>query len=344
MGIAEDRLALALPLAPDIPTLGQVLAHQVDLIHRAGPDWLREWKRTRGLGELDAEHAIAREHGFRDWAHALEHGDRLVDRRFEDAADAIVKGDAAGLRRLVDEDARLVHARSPYGHRATLLNHVAANGIETARQWQTPACACEIARVLLEGGADPDATCECYGHPDTTLTLLVSSCHPAEAGVQADLVEVLCRAGARIDGPDDDGGPLWTAIVWGYGAAAEALARRGARVDNLVFAAALDDIARVDSLLGSQERPRSAQRIGTHGPAIDPDRMLEYATFYAAGLGRRRAVEHLLARNPDLSVEEPIYGATALSIARYEHPAAGRPNGSPDLVALLERWIADRAM
>ena len=178
MGLAEDRLLLSLPAAPEVPALRQVLEHQVELVRR---------------GEPDAAQVVAREHWFRDWAHALKHGDRIVDRRFEAAADAIVNGDAAGLQRLVDEEPGLVRARSPYGHRATLLNHVAANGIETARQWQTPASACDIARVLLDAGADPDATCECYGHPDTTLTLLVSSCHPAEAGLQADLVEVLCR-------------------------------------------------------------------------------------------------------------------------------------------------------
>ena len=53
--------------------------------------------------------------------------------------------------------------------------------------------------------------------------------------------------GARVDGLDDDGTPLWTAITFGYTDAAEALVRCGARVDNLVFAAAL---GRLDAVEG----------------------------------------------------------------------------------------------
>ena len=75
-------------------------------------------------------------------------------------------------------------------------------------------------RLLLERGAEPDAICDAYGADDTTLGLLVSSAHPAAAGVQAALVEELCRGGARVDGLDDHGAPLWTAIAFGYTEAA----------------------------------------------------------------------------------------------------------------------------
>ena len=165
-----------------------------------------------------------------------------------------------------------------------LLHHVAANGIEVERQLQTPPNAVGIMRLLLERGAEPDAICDAYGADDTTLGLLVSSAHPAAAGVQAALVEELCRGGARVDGLDDDGAPLWTAIAFGYTEAAEALARCGARVDNVVFAAALGHLADVRGCLDADGRltpasasARSAGRIGLYGPAVEPGRLVDYA-------------------------------------------------------------------
>ena len=76
---------------------------------------------------------------------------------------------------------------------------MAANGIEVERQIQSPANAVEIMRLLLERGAEVDALCETYGggRNQTTMCLLVSSCVPAEAGVQAALVDELCRVGRR---------------------------------------------------------------------------------------------------------------------------------------------------
>lgn len=219
------------------------------------------------------------------------------------------------------------------------MHHVAANGIENSRQ-KSPPNAVAIADLLLSAGADPDAVCTCYGDSDTALGLLVSSCHPAEASVHADLVESLCRGGAAVNGRDDDDSPLWTAIVWGYGDAAARLAACGARVDNLVFAATLGDLDLIRTL-SSSDAPlaRSAARIGWWGPPLDPARILEYATIYASGLGQLAAVELLLTRNPDLSFTEPIYNVTALGAASYHHPAASRPLGNPAVVALLKRHL-----
>src|SRR4029077_15314958 len=132
----------------------------------------------------------------------------------------------------------LIHARSASSHQATLLHYVAANGIEDALQHQVPD-ADEIARVLLAAGGGGDATCNAYdGRCPTTLALLVSSDHPARAGVSARLVHVLCDAGAAVDGLDDDRLPLSTALLFGRTECVNALVARGARIDNAVFAAA----------------------------------------------------------------------------------------------------------
>jgi ankyrin repeat protein len=250
-----------------------------------------------------------------------------ADERFEAAADAICSGDLAGLSALLDRDPRLVAQRSAAAHRATLLHHVAANGVEASRQRSSPANAVEILRLLLERGAEPDAICETYagGPAQTTLCLLVSSAAPAAAGVEVGLVEELCRGEADPNGIDDDGLPLWTAIIRGHAAAAEALGRCGARVEHLVFAASLGDLAAVERHFDSDGRlrhPRGTRipaRIGAGGPPLDPCAMLEYALIWAAANGRRAVVELLLTRRPDLTATEPLFGSTALGMARYHH-------------------------
>ena len=57
------------------------------------------------------------------------------------------------------------------------------------------------------------------------MGLLLTSAHPAAAGVQADLVEALCKGGVKPGGPQNEGTPLWIAITAGYTPAAERLAR-----------------------------------------------------------------------------------------------------------------------
>jgi hypothetical protein len=267
-----------------------------------------------------AREAIAHWHWFESWADVRRDESVLVDPLFEAAADAIVAGEADVLAGLINRAPEIVYARSPFGHHATLLQHVAANGIEASRQWQSPSNAVEIARMLLGAGSDPNATCDVYGGQSTALTLLVTSDHPAAAGVQADLVEVLCRAGASPNGLGDDGRPLWEAIRSGYALAAERLVLCGARVDNLLFAAALGDLIAVKSYFDGDgelisQRARDWGKAQLHG--LDRKHMLEYALINAAGHGRRDVVQFLLTKHPDLAVREPIWNNNALQAAEY---------------------------
>jgi hypothetical protein len=77
--------------------------------------------------------------------------------------------------------------------------------VEASRQWQSPRNAVQVLRALLRHGADPDAVAGAYGGGLTPWCALVSSAHPARAGVQGGLVEVLCRGGANPNGLDEDG-------------------------------------------------------------------------------------------------------------------------------------------
>lgn len=346
---ALDRMfQTALPPIGQPATVGAVLARRAELLWAAhdrgdpvadallqAPSQRAAEAGTGGLTQAHVREVVAREHQFASWAAVLADRDRPVDPRFEAAVDAIVLGDLDALRGLLEADPALVRRRSPFGHHATLVHHVAANGVEMTRQWQSPRNAVQLLRTLLDRGADPDAVCDTYGggRAQTPLCLLVSSCHPAEAGVQGGLVEELCRGGARADGLDDDGLPLWTAITFGYPPAAEALARCGGRVDNLVFAAALGDLEKVRGYFdpGGRLRPGTApsgRRVGAHGVALDPTHLLEYALIYAAGHGRGDVVRYLLGKHPDLSVTEPVFHSTAAGAARYHHRA--------DIVALIE--------
>jgi len=293
------------------------------------------------LTREQAREAIARWHLFglaqqpsqqASWAEAQRSADAVVDRIFEAAVDAIVAGEAEELAALVARAPAIVHARSPFGHHRTLLQHVAANGIESSRQWQSPSNAVEIARILIGAGADVDAPSDGPGGGWTALTLLVTSEHPAKAGVQADLVEVLCRAGAKPDGIEDDGKPLWEAIKFAYTPAVDALVRCGARVDNLIFAASAGDreaVSRYFDAEGKLDLDRSATPAWAWRdwgerrlPGLARDHMLEYALIHAAVHGRREVVELLLSKGPDLAVREPFWNNTALDAAQYNRHAA----------------------
>lgn len=142
----------------------------------------------------DSRLTIAREYGFDDWAQVEARGDEALHVGFETAVNATVSGDVDLLQSLLIQSPDLIHRRSQFGHEATLLIYVAANGIETWRQ-KTPQNAVEIITILLEAGAEVTAKANVYnGHYDA-LTLLTSSAHPAQADLTAALAAELEKAG-----------------------------------------------------------------------------------------------------------------------------------------------------
>lgn len=245
---------------------------------------------------------------------------------FDDAVQAIITGDAEALRALLAAEPSLVTMRSSSEHHATLLHYVAANGVEDELQ-KSPSNAPEIAQILIDAGAEVDALAGTYGGglSQTTLALLVSSSHPSEAGVQADLVKILCDAGAAVDGLDDDGMPLATAITFGYPKAGEMLAECGARVDNIIFAAALGRLEEVKSYLTDDGKLRPevepyiiesmANAEGWTGTALrpfkEPDAILGQSLVVAANHNRIDVVKFLLEKGVNVNASLN-FGDTAL--------------------------------
>jgi ankyrin repeat protein len=315
-------------------------------INRTADEIIRDVRRSR-LTATDAGPAkatlseaqlvIARLHGFESWpkfAHHVEARDKPSSpvSQFESAADAVVTGDIDALEALIAGNPRLVRARSTRDHHATLLHYVAANGHEGFRQ-RTPKNAVEIARILLEAGAGPDALADMYGHRCTTMEMLVSSVHPHAAGVQVSLVETLLDFGAAVDGVENDGSPLMTAFRFHYPKAADALVRRGARVDNIISAAAVGRVDLVDTFVNERGALRpDVPLVDVKWPHLprDPTVHLGYALTWAATFAPSEVVELLLRKGVDPSGHDD--DATALHFAA----AYGRM----DLVRLLMKYGA----
>lgn len=253
------------------------------------------------LDLADARLGLARSYNFRDWAALEEHVQAASQQdsavhRFEAAVDAVVSGDLATLQKLLAKDPHLVRTRSqrsthfePPVHRAMLLHYVAANGVEHYRQ-KTPPNAVEIAKTLLSAGAEVDALANLYGGQCTTLSLLVSSCHPANAGLQVALTDTLLDFGASVTGVGEGRwvSPLLTALVFGYEDTAQALVRRGAPVNDLVTAAGMGRLDDARRLL----------------PAADPE-CRHRALALSAQLGRTEVVRHLLEAGEDPNRDNP---------------------------------------
>ena len=297
-----------------------------------------------GLELADARLVVAHQHGFESWADLAEFAEAAAGdgpvARFERAVEAVVSGHASTLRDMLRDDPGLLRARSARRHRATLLHYVAANGTEVQR---TPPNAVEIATILLDAGAEPDAVADMYEHECTTMSMLVSSSPPAEAGLQAALACTLLDHGARLDGV----GTAWqsalmTALSFGFLDTARTLVGRGARVDDLAAAAGLgrlDDATRLLPDSDARARHAALALAAQHGHAEivrlllnageDPDRLNPeghhaHATplHHAALAGHEDVVRLLVERGARLDIRDTIYEATPLGWAEHGGQAA----------------------
>ena len=274
-----------------------------------------------------------------------------MKQKFEAAVDAVVSGDLETLKTLLHDNPSLVAARSSRDHRATLLHYIAANGVEGDRQ-KTPPNAVEVAQLLIEVGAEVDALAETYGggKNQTSLNLLLTSAHPARAGLQADLVRTLCSAGAAVNGLEDNGAPLNAAVEFMYpggflehqysGArqSIEALAGCGARVENIHAATALGYLDHVQRTFENTDGSGGAQKdlarafvfacmcgrieiaeflLGKGVHVNTAYRQNETGLHLAAGCDQLPMVRFLIERGADATCRDDRYGRTPLEWAEH---------------------------
>ncbi len=341
--------------------------------------------RSAKLSLIDAQFVIAREHQFENWSKFEKHVEGLNRKnsrvaQFEAAVDAIIAGDITTLKRLLRENPELIRARSTREHRATLLHYVGANAVEGYRQ-KTPKNAVKIAEVLLKAGAEVDADLD-YGpmrkrYPErtgsTTLGMVATSCHPAVAGVQIPLLDILLKYGASVDGIPGGWNPLIAALHNGRGQAAAHLAKRGARLD-LEGAAGVGRLEAVKSFFNEDgnlkaNATKTQMESGLmwaceYGRASVVDFLLEKGVnvgaqphgetglHWAAYAGHAHTVKALLKWKAPVDIEDKRFGGTPLGWALYgwcDHPLEAHHGGYYEVVARLvaagatveREWLAD---
>jgi ankyrin repeat protein len=287
--------------------------------------------RAAKLSLADAQYVIARRHQFESWPAFVIHSEALRQRwspvaQFEAAVRAIVAGDLAALKKLVRANPELIRARSSRQHRANLLHYTGANAVEDYRQ-KTPKNAVQVAEILLKAGAEVDADLD-YGsmrrrYPErtgsTTLGLVATSCHPAIAGVQIPLLDLLLDHGASVDGIPGRWNPLVAALHNGRGQAAAHLATRGARLD-LEGAAGTGRLDVVENFFNGDGSLRTNAT----------KQQMESGFLWACEYGHPSVVAFLLEHGANVGVQP--HGETGLHWAAY--------SGHAEIVKLLLKWNA----
>ncbi|HMB55230.1 MAG TPA: ankyrin repeat domain-containing protein [Thermoanaerobaculia bacterium] len=250
---------------------------------------------------------------------------------FRTAVEAIDAGDAGRLAELLatDPDLATLHAPADFGddgdgsqdspfssghyegyfHRPTLLHHVAGNPV----RGPIPTNAAELAEVLLDAGAEPDAPCG--GGPSqpetaggTTLGLVMSSRQAVESEQAPGLIDLLIEHGAHAG--IADGTLLWLALYHVVECrrqreAAEHLRRHHGVPVDLACAAGLGELETVAGFygkggaldLGAASLWRARQKgAGRDDRGPTPAQILVEALAVAAANGRDAVVDYLLDR------------------------------------------------
>ncbi len=268
---------------------------------------------------------------------------------FEHALQVVDRGDVEALRALLIADPSLIGMHSTsvappydgYFHGATLLHHVAGNPIRSP----LPANIVDVARVLLESGADPEATCG--GGPSqpksgggTVLGLVTSGAQAHQLGHTENLLDLLLEFGARLDPDGGMFGSLYHVVEYrGQREVSQMLFERGVRAD-LPIAAGLGNVPLMETFLTEEGRLTAGAgdiwaRTVRGGKEIRPSELLNDALLAAAANGWPSAVDWLLDHGAPIDGVRSwgAFPVTALHCAGWA--------GWPDVVTRLLARGAD---
>jgi hypothetical protein len=303
--------------------LDAILREHGDLLRRGPVQTSWRGGLSPDYSKGDARAILLNEHRFANWDEFTAFAEALKDSgsavaRFERAADAIADGDIATLERLLRDDPALVRARSTRDHHSTLLNYVGANGVEHFRQ-RTPQNAVDVARLLLDAGADIDGIADVYGGGCTTLCLIATSIHPANAGVQNDLIALFLERGATVGariGERSTARAAWSGLINyahanGRDDAALFLASRApAGALDLEAAAGTGHLDVVRRFFAPEANETNTRDDGFAKQLID-------GFAWACEFGRTEVVEFLLEHGVDVKTKLRHHGQTGLHWAAY---------------------------
>lgn len=257
----------------------------------------------------------------------------IPDPLFREAVAALDAGDVGALEALLAKHPELVRDRlgdeeygEAYFRHPYLLWFVAENPI---RHGKLPRNIAQVTRAILRAAEDlrVDSLQE---QLDYALALVCSGRVPRESGVQRDLIDALCDAGAA------PGGALMAALSHRELDAAERLLDRGAELTLLVAACMgrMGDVTRLLPKAGADDLQAALIAAAFHGQprvlallagleadlnAYGPEGFHPHATalHQAVDSGSLDAVKVLVEAGADLGIRDRLYEATPLMWAEY---------------------------
>lgn len=276
----------------------------------------------------------------------------ILDPLFREAVSAIDTGDGKALEALLARHPRLVRERladpdggktgEDYFERPYLLWFVAENPIRTGK---LPANIAEVTRAILRAATREGV--ESFGEQvEYALELVVSGRVARECGVEGELIDVLCAAGA------DPNRALVPALAHREVAAAERLLARGARLTLLaaVCMGRKDELLRLAREADRKDRQEALAGAAVYGQAdtlaLLIDSGVDVSAFHPPGFhphgtalhhavaaGSLAAVRVLVEAGADLGARDLRYSGTPLGWAEHL--------GQTEIAAFLRGRLAE---
>lgn len=340
---------------PDLPARADLeqLRHQAKDLLRAATTGdeaalARIARVSARMGLAAAQLAVARGYGFASWARLKTEVDRreILDARDVDRLSGLL---AESPELAVDE---MQHWRDhPLG--AAPLNYVAMLRFDTSTKvWRDVPGTAALAQSLLQAGAPVD------GDPGASETPLITAASYGDAEVAHVLIEAGADLDATASATAG-GVPLGTALVhaavFGMTHVVDVLVAAGARIEDIVMAAAAGDVTgwldaatpledRILALVMAADHQRLdvIDRLVDAGTPVDAEdaKWGRQALRLAAQNGRPASTRRLLAHGADPDLRDATRRLTALDWCRLALAQPGATTGHHEVEEILRAVTA----